>query len=505
MVLRGKTGYDLMAESRRTLEHAVLPEYLALRRWFAAKHERIVSGRVVYGVRLPAAEELYLAEVEADLGERRERYVVPLGLIWEETLPQLQQQLALARVRRGAMVGMVTDAFSLQSFAIAMFDGLKNGIELESRNAADDGGGARIRFQPEPGMETVAVDADTPIQWLSADQSNSSLVAGTMAVLKIVRRVTAGTHPESEMTRHLTRLGFRNTAALLGEVVRTDEDGTPHTLMLAQQYVGNQGDAWNWTLEYLYRTLDDAALTAESAEDYGQELRGYATLAAAVGRRLGELHAALAMPSDDPAFAPVEASGAEVARWVDDARQSLDQALAILAARRDWGDLAAEAALLRDNRRLLEAAIDRLGQSVGDAWLTRVHGDFHLGQVLVAQNDAYIIDFEGEPARTMEERRRKRSPLRDVAGLLRSFDYAASVVARAGRHGPGRRRQPHRRAAGRCRGGAPRRPARTVPRQGVGRIPGCLSRSRGIRAQALGGRQGRGGAAFAVPDRESGL
>ena len=431
LVLRGKTGYDLTTESRRTLEHDVLPEYLALRRWFASKHERIVSGRVVYGVRLPATDELYLTEIEADLGARRERYVVPLGLIWEETLPQLQQQLALARVRRGPMVGMVTDAFSLQSFAVAVFDSLRNGVELESRIAASDGGSARIRFQPEPGLEAVAVDADTPIQWLSAEQSNSSLVAGTAAVLKIVRRVTAGTHPESEMTRHLTRLGFRNTAALLGEVVRVDEDGTPHTLMLAQQYVDNQGDAWNWTLEYLHRTLDDAALTAESAEDYGQELRGYATLAAAVGRRLGELHTALALPSDDPAFAPVEASREDVARWIDDTRQGLDQALAILATRKEWGALAADTALLLDNRGLLEAAIDRLGQSVRNAWLTRVHGDFHLGQVLVAQNDAYIIDFEGEPARTMDERRRKRNPLRDVAGLLRSFDYASAVVARA--------------------------------------------------------------------------
>jgi len=431
LVLRGKTGYELTAESRRTLEQSVLPEYLSLRRWFASKNERIVSGHIVYGVKLPAQDELYLTEIEAVLGGRSERYVVPLGLIWEETLPPLQQQLALARVRRGPMVGMVTDAFSLQSFAIAVIDSLRHGVELEARSAGDGGRSARIRFLPEAGLEAVTVDAETPIQWMSAEQSNSSLVIGTHAVLKIVRRVTAGIHPESEMTRRLTQLGFRNTAALLGEVVRVDEDGTPHTLMLVQQYVDNQGDAWNWTLEYLRRTLDDAALTDESLEDYGKELRGYATLAAAMGRRLAELHAALALPCDDPAFAPARATADDCARMVAEARHSLDRALDILAARREWGELSDEVRLLLDHRRRLEAAVDGLCEGVKNALLTRVHGDFHLGQVLVAQNDAYIIDFEGEPARTMEERRRKSHPMRDVAGLLRSFDYAAAVAAHA--------------------------------------------------------------------------
>ncbi|VCU70757.1 Trehalose synthase/amylase TreS [Pigmentiphaga humi] len=430
LVLRGKTGYELTMESRRTLEHAVLPEYLSLRRWFASKNERIGAGRVAYGVRLPAQEELYLAEVEADLGDRRERYVVPLGLIWEETLPLLQQQLALARVRRGAQVGMVTDAFSLPGFAVAVMDSLRQGVELESRSAGDDGGTARIRFLPEAGLADVTVDPSA-IDWLSAEQSNSSLVIGNQAVLKIVRRVTAGVHPEGEMTRYLTRMGYRNAAALLGEVVRVDEEGTPHTLMLVQQYVGNQGDAWNWTLDYLRRTLDDAALVDESDEEYRQELRGYAALASAMGRRLGELHATLAQPSEDPAFAPVAAGPADVAQWADDARQSLDRAMAILAARQDWGELAPEAGLLLAHREHLDAALRQLGARLDGAWLTRVHGDFHLGQVLVVQNDVFIIDFEGEPARTMEERRRKSNPLRDVAGLLRSFDYAAAVAQRA--------------------------------------------------------------------------
>ncbi len=434
LVLRGKTGYDLMPGSRQMLERIVLPEYLALRRWFASKNEKVASARVVYGARLPgAAEELYMAEIEADLGERKDRYVVPLAMIWQENLPPLPQQLALARARRGPLVGMVTDAFSLRGFAAAVLDSLKAGEELRLPGGADDGGPARIQFLAQVGLESVAMGDETKVEWLSAEQSNSSLVIGSQAVLKIVRRVVAGVHPESEMTRHLTQLGFGNTAALLGEVVRRDEDGTLHTLAVLQQYVGNQGDAWTWTLSYLGRSLDDAALTDESVEDYGQELQGYTTFATAVGKRLGQLHEILAKPSDDPDFAPELAGAEEIGLWVESACRMLKQALEVLARHADWtedglGDLVN---LLLESEHALLDAMHELVRGIDHAQQTRIHGDFHLGQVLVAQNDAYLIDFEGEPARTMQERRSKNHPLRDVAGLLRSFDYAAAVVARA--------------------------------------------------------------------------
>ncbi|GAA4334955.1 maltose alpha-D-glucosyltransferase [Pigmentiphaga soli] len=434
LVLRGNTGYLLMPGSRQTLEHVVLPQYLARRRWFASKNQQITSARVVYGARMRAGsaeteqEELYLAEIEADVGDGKERYVVPLGLIWEETLPPLPMQLAIARVRRGPLVGMVTDAFSLRRFAVAMVENLRAATELQLPPGAGPQG--RIRFLPEPGLENVTLDDDTAVRWLSAEQSNSSLVIGQSAVLKVVRRVVKGIHPEGEMTRHLTRLGFGNTASLLGEVVCEGADGQ-HTLALLQQYVSNQGDAWTWTMNYLSRTLDNAALVDESAEDYEQELLGYAALASAIGRRLAQMHAVLAQPSDDPAFAPEPAGRDGVARWAEEAGAMLDRALDALAGVREWTDetLRNLAQSLMARRAELRASLQGMAARIDDARLTRIHGDFHLGQVLVVQNDAFLIDFEGEPARTIDERRAKSNPLRDVAGLLRSFDYAAAAAA----------------------------------------------------------------------------
>src|SRR5690606_4083568 len=126
--------------------------------------------------------------------------------------------------------------------------------------------------------------------WFHGEQTNSSMLLGDLAVLKLVRNPPPGVHPEAEMTRRLTRAGYSNSAALLGELVRLDADGTSHTLAVLHRHVANQGDAWAWTQDYLTRTLDDAALTGESAADYEEELRGYTAIASSIGRRLAELH-----------------------------------------------------------------------------------------------------------------------------------------------------------------------------------------------------------------------
>jgi maltose alpha-D-glucosyltransferase/alpha-amylase len=254
------------------------------------------------------------------------------------------------------------------------------------------------------------------------------MILGDAVVLKIIRKINPGIHPETEMTRHLTAAGYGNAAPLLGEVVRVATDGTPHTLMVAQGFVRNQGDAWGWTQDWLKRNIDDLALT-DSSVDAEEPFATYTSLAAAIGRRLGELHAVLSRPSGDPAFAPETATEAEREGWAAGALAQLDPALDVLRRAEGLSDAdnqAAEGLLARADA--LRGAVSRLAQSAAGALKTRVHGDFHLGQVLVAQGDAVIVDFEGEPARSLEERRAKGSPLRDVAGLLRSFDYAASVA-----------------------------------------------------------------------------
>jgi maltose alpha-D-glucosyltransferase/alpha-amylase len=414
---------DLVRDPRHrpVLERDVLPAYLGMRRWFAGKDERLKRVRI--GTLSQIGDDMLLAEIEADVGDRTEQYLLPLGIAWEApNLPALPQRLALARVRRGSRVGYLTDAFTLEAVPRGIVAALMRGDAV-----ASDGG--EILFRPTPQLAEIEPTAETEVRWLSAEQSNSTAIIDDQVVVKLIRRIIPGIHPEAEMTRKLTAAGVKNVPALLGEVVRVDKDGVPATVGIVQAFVRNQGDAWGWTLDYLRRSMEETG-QAEADDLLDDSLRGYEAFAGAIGRRLAEVHLALAMPSEDPAFAPerLEANGAK--KLGEEIAGEIDTAMQRLAEVESWPDeasrLAAESLLAR-REALVEAAKRLAGEAVGTL-LTRVHGDFHLGQVLVVQSDAYIVDFEGEPVRSLEERRAKSSPMRDVAGLIRSFDYAGAAL-----------------------------------------------------------------------------
>jgi maltose alpha-D-glucosyltransferase/alpha-amylase len=314
----------------------------------------------------------------------------------------------------------------VDEFAHAVLENL-----LASRRIALPQG--ELRFDPTSIAAAIEMPEQPEIRRFSAEQSNSSLVMGDLVVLKIVRHVTPGIHPEGEMTRFLTEKGFGNTAALVGEVVRIDADGTPNTLMLVQNFVRNQGDAWTWTLDFLARAVEELAVTGQQDRSQDDLFATYTGFATALGQRLGELHAVLAQPTDNPDFAPEVADAAVAEEWAESAIEQIRLAFGLLADRREWPDGESETlakGLLRQGDALERAVRDLAQQGIGSL-RTRIHGDFHLGQVLVVQNDAYIIDFEGEPARPLHQRRMKSSGLRDVAGVLRSFDYATAAAAAA--------------------------------------------------------------------------
>ncbi len=424
-VLRGGPDEMVTPQYRREFETSILPPYLAKRRWFAAKDHTLQNVRVAFTARVGAAREMALVAVEATHDGGTERYLMPLGIGWDDEITAaLPQQLALARVRRGRRTGYLTDAFALPSFIHELL------ALLRSRGTVKSTSG-QVSFRPTAAFEGVELSSADPVRWLSAEQSNSSVIIDHKVMLKLFRKLAAGRHPEAEMTRVLTERGFRNAPPLLGEIVHVPESGDEEVMAVVQVFVPGEGDAWEWTASYLGRVLDE--MTREDI-DLDDELSIYEGFARTLGQRLGEMHAVLAEPTSDEAFAPVAAGREQVERWLARVRGRVETACGNLERKRD--SLAAEDQALADSvlsrRDALLQLVERLCQAGEGTLLHRVHGDFHLGQALVASGDVMIIDFEGEPSQPLTERRAKDSGWRDVAGVLRSLDYALAASRQAG-------------------------------------------------------------------------
>jgi maltose alpha-D-glucosyltransferase/alpha-amylase len=265
----------------------------------------------------------------------------------------------------------------------------------------------------------VVVDAAAPVTWLSGEQSNSSLLVGDAVIVKLLRRLRKGLQPEQEFGRVLAAAGYANVPPLVGEVAIANDDGSETLLALVHGFVRNQGDGWGFATDYLRRAIEDwrVATTSERRDEIAL---GYGNFAARIGQRLAELHAVLATIDDEPAFAPRLVDHARAEELLHDVGTELARALRVA---REAGGAAFDAVDV-------EATLRPLAERVIGSLELRIHGDFHLGQLLVSADDVCLVDFEGEPARTLDERRAKASPLRDLAGLLRSFDYVGQSVRR---------------------------------------------------------------------------
>jgi maltose alpha-D-glucosyltransferase/alpha-amylase len=422
-------GRKAMAQKlHERLTREVLPHFLATQRWFAAKGETIDSLELTVPAFWQERGDWLLARLSVRLahGETQD-YSLPLALAWEKDGEERIRALGahtLVKVRARAQLGVLYDAFADPGFAQAI-------VAFIARDAHIKLGEGQLKFSATRAFAELCggeqPDALT-VRLLPTDSSNTLILLGERLFLKGYRRLRAGINPELEMGRFLTEVSpFAHIVPLAGALEYESAGGASFTLALLQGFVANQGDAWNYTQDTLKRILQDSLLQPETAgaqreETYAVFLMRMRTL----GARTGELHRALAQPSGDPAFEPEPISAEDLAVWtgqiVAEAAGTLDK----LAQQRSQlsEPLQAPADRLLAARAPILERIANLKPVNLQALKTRYHGDYHLGQVLLAKNDFILIDFEGEPARSLQERRRKHSPLKDVAGMLRSFNYA---------------------------------------------------------------------------------
>jgi maltose alpha-D-glucosyltransferase/alpha-amylase len=430
LVLGRGWGSLLDPKNRKELEDGVLSSFLMNQRWFAAKDASIKKLAVNRTIELPGPDGgVLLAMVETTLdGGQTQTYQLPLSVAWgEDNLSPASplRPFTIAKARRANRVGAIYDASAGDGLALALLDGLRQEREIAAE-------GCVARFIKSPAMDAVEL-AETPeINRLSVEQSNTSMMIDRAMIWKLYRRPLPGPHPEVEIGRFLTDVaGYANTPPLLGSLEVSGPDGTS-TLAAAMGFVLNQGDGWAWTLDYLERELETMLLEqeAEGEAEPGEPFGVYLQLAAMIGQRTAELHRAFATPTDDPAFAAEDIGAADLAGWVKSVTGEIERLpKALERVRPGLGEADQEAV---DQLVLalpeITARVEALTKGGIAAQKTRLHGDYHLGQVLVAKGDVFILDFEGEPARDIDERRAKTSPLKDVAGMLRSFYYAAAAA-----------------------------------------------------------------------------
>lgn len=442
-------GWESLFQGRTKADlETLLPDYLRGRRWFGGKARTIRSVQILEAI--PMAHVIHerkasLAMLKVDYVEGKpETYALPLtfaaggrAVEVESVLPQT----IVARLHMNGDEGVLYDALWDKSFSLGLLGAIANHRHFAGRNGDIEASPTHAFRHLLPSVE----EADEPAI-MKAEQSNTSVVYGNRLILKLFRRLEEGINPDLEIGRFLTERGFAHIPPVAGALEFRRSSGEPVTLAILQGFVVNQGDAWRYTLDaldrYFERVLgkrvgvetmalprkDLLALTEEVLTPPATELIGaYLEAARLLGQRTGELHVTLGQDSDDPDFSPEPFSDASRQTLYHGMLALADQALPLL--RKHLTSLPEAVQGNAETVLDLEGEIRRRFQLIRDRQFTamqiRCHGDYHLGQVLFTGNDFVIIDFEGEPARPLRERRLKGSPLRDVAGMLRSFHYAA--------------------------------------------------------------------------------
>ena len=422
----GKLMTALNGRERKQLEQDVLPQFLGLQRWFGAKDTPIKNIALTTLMELKQSEHA-LVFIDVDLGGENQRYFLPISARWgEENLQSGAPKLSytLAKIRRGAKVGALIDGVYDEALAQTLLTTMREGGTF----TASDG---EVSFRGGELLSAITELGET--RPLGVEQSNVSIAFGDKVILKLYRRLRAGEQPDVEVARFLTEeAGFTNTPAFLGSIEHKASNSELTTLAAAFAFVPNQGDAWASMTEALVRDFEEHDLrTLDPQTPHGErEFDLSLSMGALLGQRTAELHRALATETDDPDFVTEDLTRDHLKTWSDEAVHEAEAVLDSLKKARPGlaDDVGALADSILDARKPLLDRMKAAAKLAPSGSISRIHGDYHLGQVLVAQGDFMIIDFEGEPRRPLAERRAKSSPLRDVAGMLRSFQYAAATA-----------------------------------------------------------------------------
>jgi maltose alpha-D-glucosyltransferase/alpha-amylase len=368
------------------LAATLLPPWMAERRWFAGKARTMRVFRIVRHVVIGPA---HLLAVEVSYAEGdSETYAVPLAIAADA-----EPQAVVAQLENGVLFDATHDA----EFRAALFRLIQHGGR-DGELSSEAGGALAAMFSDGVAPESRVLDAE---------QSNTSLIYGERLFVKLYRKLSAGINPDAEITRFLSeRAKFRHVAAFGGAI-----EWAGASLALATAVVPNHGNAWSLALREFSHCIQDPDAIAD-----------WTTRVYLLGLRTGEMHLALASDASLPEFTPERIEESDTSRVVEGVTQLAARVSVLLGERLD--SLEGETRLLAE-KVLQNGVRAKPVTSAFSGMKTRTHGDYHLGQVLDTGDDFLIIDFEGEPSRTLDQRRAKHPPLRDVAGMLRSFHYAA--------------------------------------------------------------------------------
>ena len=401
-------------ELTAALERHLLPAYLARARWFPGDSETRIKPRII--ARLPfTRDSTHLIIVEI---ERHGRYLLPLRVDWSvDAAPELDSSV-VTRLHQGGREGLLRDVAADPAFIRQLLDHLRS-------EASIAGSGWRLDFKPTSKLGSRPPNTPSRIRAIQGEQSNSTALVDQDYVVKLYRHIEPGQNPEVEMGHFLTEAtNFAHTPALIGHL-EAAHGSASYALGIVHAYVPNHGDAWTWSADRIGVYLDSMAKGSEERDKAITARRDYLQWVRRLGCRVAEMHRALASRDDVAAFKPEPIDENDLDFWIGDV---IDRATRIFHRLEDLpvgvNDRPLVERLLQVKPGLHDYAAGLIRPSLGRCKI-RHHGDLHLGQVLVAGDDAIIIDFEGEPSRPLADRRRKAPAARDVAGVLRSLDYAA--------------------------------------------------------------------------------